>query len=190
MEQHSLLSLSVTFKNLLSLRTHCSCLHLAFLYLLSLVFAVRACRYWVKPNERQSTFKRSEHRDALHYFAFATAGLFGHDDVNRQGHHSALTWSQVELASILKTNFDSLPKMWRQAKAVCRRLTRWAEEDMQALFGQKHTTMAHRELAHLHDEFHLRGNVDDASTGVNEEFHKMITRAFEKTNKTRRGAAL
>lgn len=58
------------------------------------------------------------------------------------------------------------------------------------MFGPSYTTKIHQCLEHFLDEFVTRGNEDDANTGANEALHKAIKKAFQRTNKTRRGAAL
>jgi len=146
-------------------------------------------RYFIKYGEKQATLKGKEHREAVHFLAFAAAGLFGRTGAGGR-HHRVLTWVLCELAAILKSAFDVRPKTWAQAKSVCRRMSRWIENDFQTLFGPWHTTKLHRAVSHLLDEFILRGNLQDGNTGVNEALHKFVKQAFALTNKSRDKAAL
>jgi len=74
---------------------------------------------------------------------------------------------------------------WAQAKSVCRRMSRWIDNDFQTLFGPSHTTQLHGAVSHLLDEFIRRGNLQDGNTGVNEALHKFFKQAFALTNKSR-----
>jgi len=146
-------------------------------------------RHFIKYGEKQATLKGREHREVVHFLAFAAAGLFGRTGAGGR-HHRVLTWVFCELAAILKSAFDVRPKTWAQAKSVCRRMSRWIENDFQTLFGPSHTTKLHRAVSHLLDEFILRGSLQDGNTGVNEALHKFFKQAFALTNKSRDKAAL
>jgi len=146
-------------------------------------------RYFIKHGKKQATLKGKEHREAVHYLAFAAAGLFGRTGAGGRDHR-VLTWILCELAAILKSAFDVRPKTWAQAKSVCRRMSRWIENDFQTLFGPSQTTKLHRAVSHLLDEFILRGNLQDGNTGVKEALHKFVKQAFSLTNKSRDKAAL
>jgi len=146
-------------------------------------------RYFIKYGEKQATLKDKKHREAVHFLAFAAAGVFGRTGAGGRDHR-VLTWVLCELAAILKSAFDVRPKTWAHAKSVCRRMSRWIENDFQTLFGPSHTTKLHRAVSHLLDEFILRGNLQDGNTGVNEALHKFVKQAFALTNKSRDKAAL
>jgi len=146
-------------------------------------------RYFIKYGEKQATLKGKEHREAVHFLAFAAAGLFARSGAGGRDHR-VLTWVVCELAAILKCAFDVVPKTWAQAKLVCRRMSRWIQNDFQTLFGPSHTTKLHRAVSHLLDEFILRGNLQDSNTSVNEALHKFVKQAFALTNKSRDRAAL
>jgi len=146
-------------------------------------------RYSIKYGEKQATLKSKEHREAVHSLAFAAAGLFGRTGAGER-HHRVLTWVLCELAALLKSAFDVRPKTWAQAKSICRRMSRWIENDFQTRFGPCHTTKMHRAVSHLLDEFILRSNLQDGNTGVNEALHKFVKQAFSLTNKSRDKAAL
>jgi len=146
-------------------------------------------RYFIKYEEKQATLKGKEHREAVHFSAFAAAGLFGRTGAGGR-HHRVLTWVLCELAAILKSASDVRPKTWAQAKSVCRRMSRWIEHDFQTLFGPSHTSKLHRAVSHLLDEFILRGNLQDGNTGVNEALYKFVKQAFAHKNKSRDKAAL
>jgi len=133
--------------------------------------------------------KGKEHREAVHFLAFAAAGLFGRTGAGGRL-HCVLTWVLCELAAILKSAFDVRPKTSAQAKSVCRRMSSWIENDFQTLFGPSHEPKLHRAVSHLLDEFILRGNLRDGNTGVNEALHKFFKQAFALKNKSRDKAAL
>jgi len=146
-------------------------------------------RYFIKYGEKQATLKGKEHREAVHFLAFAAAGLFGRTGAGGRDHR-VLLWVLCELAAILKSAFNLRPETWAQAKSVCRRMSRWIENDFQTLFGPSHTTKLHRAVSHLLDKFILRGNLQDGNTGVNEALHKFVKQAFALTNKSGDKAAL
>jgi len=146
-------------------------------------------RYFIKYGEKKATLKGKEHREAVHLLAFAAAGLFGRTGAGGRDHR-VLMWVLCELAGILKSAFDVRPKTWAQAKSVCRRMSRWIENDFLTIFWPSHTTKLHRAVSHLLDEFILRGNLQDGNTGVNEALHKFFKQAFALTNKSRDKAAL
>jgi len=145
-------------------------------------------RYLIKYGEKQATFKGKEHREAVHFLDLAAAGLFGRTGAGGR-HHRVLTWVLCELAAILKSAFDVRPKTWAHAKSVCRRMSRWIENEFQTLFGHSHTTKLHRAVSPLLDEFILRGNLQDGNKGVNEALQKFVKQAFALTNKSRDKAA-
>jgi len=64
-------------------------------------------------------------------------------------------------------------------------MSEWVASDFQCIFGEKHTTKLHRLLAHLLDEFLLRGNVRDGDSGINEALHKAVKLAWLRTHHRR-----
>lgn len=146
-------------------------------------------RYLIKSGDKRTNLKGKEHREAVHFLPFAAAGLFGRSGAGGQ-HQRLLTWVLCELAAISKSAPDVRPKTWAEAKSVCRRSSRWNENDFQALFGPSHTTKLHRAESHLLDQFFLRGNFQDVSTGVNEALHKFVKLAYTLTTKNCDNAAL
>ena len=53
-------------------------------------------RYFIKYEEKQATLEGKEHREAVHIWAFAAAGLFGRTGAGGR-HHRVLTWVLCEL---------------------------------------------------------------------------------------------
>jgi len=66
-------------------------------------------RYFIKYGEKQATLKCKEHREAVHFLAFAAAGLFGRAGAGGRDHR-VLTRVLCELAAIVKSALDVRPK--------------------------------------------------------------------------------
>jgi len=119
----------------------------------------------------------------VHFLPFSIAGAVGTS--SGRGNHSVLTWSLCELAALSRDIFALKASTVSEARALCHRMSVWVSSDFQNIFGEKHTTKLHRLLAHLLDEFLLRGNVHDGDSGINEALHKAVKLAWLRTNHRR-----
>jgi len=119
----------------------------------------------------------------MHFLPFSIAGSVG--KTSGPDNHSVLTWSLCELAALTRDIFARTSFTVARARVLCHRMSEWVASDFQLIFGEKHTTKLHRLLAHLLDEFLLRGNVRDGDSGINEALHKAFKLAWLRTNHRR-----
>lgn len=114
---------------------------------------------------------------------FAVAGIMGSAD--GEWNHTTLTWALCEFAALVRDLFGPACSTGGPARcfvdALCARMSTWVHSDFQALFGPAQLPKLHKLMAHLQDEFDLRGNVSDADTGINESMHRAVKKAWLRT---------
>lgn len=113
----------------------------------------------------------------MHFLRFAEAGLFRRCAPGRR-YHGILTWTLCELTALFRDILSSVPETWREAKALCERLSDWLKNDFHKLFGESSTSKLHLTVFHLQDELLLRANMFDGNTWANKALHKYIKRAL------------
>lgn len=120
----------------------------------------------------------------MHIRPFSVFGVVGTAD--GKWAHTALTWTLCELPALLRDCFGRPCQPGGSAvpmiKDLCRHLTTWVNEDFRTMFGDAQRPKLHKILAHLFDEFILRGNFQDGDTGLNEALHACIKQAWLRTN--------
>ena len=141
----------------------------------------------MNPGTVQPTLRGSEHRSAVLFLPFSAAGILGSE--GGEWCHTQLTWALCELAALVRDRFNAPCATSGHAYALktelCDRMSAWLHGDFIKLFGQHRKPKIHKLMAHLLEEFMLRGNVQDGNTGLNEALHKALKKAWLRTN-TRR----
>lgn len=141
-------------------------------------------RYWENPSKPQARLKGQERKAAVHFFPFSVVGIIG--TTRGKWTHRALTWTLCELYALFRDMFgrpcEAGGSSTHLVKRLCERMTAWLNDDFRAMFSDAQRPKLRKILAHLIDEFTLRGNVKDSSTSLNEALHKFIKQAWLRTN--------